>query len=113
MTTIEVINPATGERIATVPDSTPADVDRIVAIVPWNYPSCIAMWKVAPALAVGCSIVLKPSEMTPLTAMKMAEFAVEAGVPEGVFNVITGYGHTTGEALARHMDVDKISFTGS
>jgi aldehyde dehydrogenase (NAD+) len=83
------------------------------AIVPWNYPSCIAMWKIAPALACGCSLVLKPSELTPLTALKMAQYAHEAGVPEGVLNVVTGYGATAGEALGRHMDVDKISFTGS
>jgi aldehyde dehydrogenase (NAD+) len=88
-------------------------VGVVGAIVPWNYPSCIAMWKLAPALACGCSVVLKPSELTPLTAIKMAEYAIQAGIPEGVINVITGYGHTTGEALARHMDVDKISFTGS
>lgn len=82
-------------------------------IVPWNYPTAIAMWKLAPALACGCSVVLKPSELTPLTALKLAEYATEAGIPEGVVNVVTGYGATTGEALARHMDVDKISFTGS
>jgi acyl-CoA reductase-like NAD-dependent aldehyde dehydrogenase len=83
------------------------------AIVPWNYPTCIATWKVAPALACGCSVVLKPSELTPLTALKMAELCLEAGVPEGVLNVVTGYGRTAGEALGRHMDVDKITFTGS
>src|SRR4051794_18505970 len=88
-------------------------VGVVAAIVPWNYPSCIAMWKIAPALAVGCSIVVKPSEMTPLTALKMAEYATEAGIPDGVLNVITGYGQTTGAALSIHMDVDKISFTGS
>jgi acyl-CoA reductase-like NAD-dependent aldehyde dehydrogenase len=88
-------------------------VGVVGAIVPWNYPSCIAMWKIAPALACGCSIVVKPSEMTPLTALKMAEYATEAGIPDGVLNVITGYGETTGAALALHMDVDKISFTGS
>src|SRR5207237_5956587 len=59
------------------------------AIIPWNYPSCIAMWKIAPALAVGCSIVVKPSEMTPLTALKMAEYATQAGIPDGVLNVVT------------------------
>ena len=83
------------------------------AIVPWNYPTCISIWKMAPALAVGCSVVLKPSELTPLTALKLAEYAVEAGLPEGVLNVVTGYGHTTGEAMSRHMGIDKISFTGS
>ena len=83
------------------------------AIVPWNFPLQIAAWKVAPALACGCSVVLKPSELTPLNALKLAEIAHEAGLPEGVLNVVTGYGQTTGEALALHEDVDKISFTGS
>ncbi len=82
-------------------------------IVPWNYPLQIAAWKVAPALACGCSVVLKPSEWTPLTALKLAEYCHEAGLPDGVLNVVTGYGQTAGEALALHMDVDKISFTGS
>jgi aldehyde dehydrogenase (NAD+) len=88
-------------------------VGVVGAIVPWNYPLQLAVWKVAPALACGCSVVLKPSEMTPLTALKLAEYCTEAGVPEGVLNVVTGYGQTAGEALALHMDVDKISFTGS
>jgi aldehyde dehydrogenase (NAD+) len=82
-------------------------------ITAWNYPMLLAAWKVAPALATGCSMVIKPSEMTPLTTMKLAEYCLEAGVPEGVVNVVTGYGPTAGEALARHMDVDKIAFTGS
>lgn len=88
-------------------------VGVVGAIVPWNYPLQLAVWKLAPALACGCSVVLKPSELTPLTALKLAEYCIEAGVPEGVVNVVTGYGPTAGEALARHMDVDKISFTGS
>lgn len=88
-------------------------VGVVGAIVPWNYPICIATWKLAPALACGCSVVLKPSELTPLTALKLAELCSEAGIPDGVVNVITGYGSTTGEAMARHMDIDKISFTGS
>jgi aldehyde dehydrogenase (NAD+) len=83
------------------------------AIVPWNYPTCISIWKLAPALACGCSVVLKPSEMTPFTALKIAEYATEAGIPDGVLNVVTGYGQTVGEAMGRHMDIDKISFTGS
>ena len=83
------------------------------AIVPWNYPLQIAAWKIAPALACGCSVVLKPSELTPLNALKLAECAAEAGIPDGVLNVITGYGETAGEALAMHPDVDKVSFTGS
>jgi aldehyde dehydrogenase (NAD+) len=82
-------------------------------ITAWNYPMLLAAWKVAPALATGCSMVIKPSEMTPLTTLKLAEYCLEAGVPEGIVNVVTGYGPSAGEALARHMDVDKIAFTGS
>lgn len=88
-------------------------VGVIGAIVPWNYPTCIAAWKLGPALAAGCTVVLKPSELTPLTALKLGELAAEVGFPEGVLNVVPGYGDPTGEALARHPDVDKISFTGS
>ncbi len=83
------------------------------AIVPWNYPTCLACWKLGPALAAGCTVVLKPSELTPLTALKLGALALEAGLPPGVLNVVTGYGDPTGEALARHPDVDKLSFTGS
>jgi len=82
-------------------------------IIPWNGPFFIAMLKVAPALAAGCSCVLKPAEETPLSAMKLEEIFREAGLPEGVLNVITGYGETTGAALTAHPDVDKIAFTGS
>lgn len=82
-------------------------------IVPWNYPLAMAAWKVAPALAAGCTIVLKPSEVTPLTALRLAELALEAGLPEGVLNVVTGYGHEAGQALVEHSGVDKIAFTGS
>jgi gamma-glutamyl-gamma-aminobutyraldehyde dehydrogenase len=85
----------------------------IGAITPWNFPLHMAMWKVAPALAMGNSVVLKPAEQSPLTAMRVAELALEAGLPPGVFNVVTGFGRTAGEALARHMDVDMIAFTGS
>lgn len=82
-------------------------------ITAWNYPMLLAAWKAAPALATGCSMVIKPSELTPLTTLKLGEYCLEAGVPEGVVNVITGYGPTAGDSLARHMDVDKIAFTGS
>jgi gamma-glutamyl-gamma-aminobutyraldehyde dehydrogenase len=85
----------------------------IGAIVPWNYPMLMSAWKLGPALAAGNSVVLKPSEKSPLTAMRMAELAIEAGLPEGVFNVVPGFGHEAGEALALHMDVDAIGFTGS
>ncbi len=83
------------------------------AIVPWNFPMIMAAWKLGPILAAGNSIVLKPSEKSPLTALRMAELAIEAGLPPGVFNVVPGFGHTAGKALALHMDVDGIGFTGS
>ncbi|MGZ5322975.1 MAG: aldehyde dehydrogenase family protein [Solirubrobacterales bacterium] len=81
-------------------------------IIPWNFPLLMAVWKLAPVLATGCTTVLKPAEQTPLTALRLAELAAEAGVPAGVFNVITGDG-ATGEALVAHPDVDKVAFTGS
>lgn len=82
------------------------------AIVPWNFPLAIALWKVAPALAAGCTVVLKPSPETPLTALRLAEIALEAGLPPGVLNVVCGAG-ATGAALVNHPGIDKISFTGS
>jgi acyl-CoA reductase-like NAD-dependent aldehyde dehydrogenase len=82
-------------------------------IVPWNYPMLMAAQKVAPALATGCTVVLKPAEQTPLTALRMAAIAEEAGVPAGVFNVVTGFGAEAGAPLLTHPGVDKISFTGS
>ncbi len=83
------------------------------AIVPWNFPLNIASWKFAPALAAGCTVILKPASETPLTALLFAELALEAGLPAGAFNVVSGGGSTAGAALVRHPDVDKISFTGS
>jgi acyl-CoA reductase-like NAD-dependent aldehyde dehydrogenase len=83
------------------------------AIVPWNFPMIMAAWKFAPALAAGNSVIIKPSEKSPLTALRLAELASQAGLPNGVFNVVPGYGHTAGKALALHMDVDCIGFTGS
>ena len=83
------------------------------AIVPWNFPLVMAAWKVAPALACGNTMVLKPAEQTPLTALELAAIASEAGLPPGVLNVVTGMGETAGAALVRHADVDKIAFTGS
>jgi len=83
------------------------------AITPWNFPMLILSWKTAPALAMGNSIVVKPAEVTPLTALALAELAIEAGLPSGVFNVVTGKGSEAGEALVRHPMVGKISFTGS
>ncbi len=82
-------------------------------IVPWNVPLVMAATKLAPALAAGCSCVLKPAEETPLTALRLGELVLEAGVPDGVVNIVTGYGETAGAALAAHPDVDKIAFTGS
>ncbi|MHB8948708.1 MAG: aldehyde dehydrogenase [Rhodoferax sp.] len=88
-------------------------VGVVGVIVPWNYPMIMAAWKIAPALAAGNSVVLKPSEKSPLTALRLAELALQAGIPPGVFNVVPGYGAEAGAALALHMDVDCIAFTGS
>jgi aldehyde dehydrogenase (NAD+) len=85
----------------------------VAAIVPWNFPLMIAMWKIAPALACGCTVVLKPAELTPLTALRIGELALEAGFPPGVLNVVPGFGKTAGQALVDHPDVDKVTFTGS
>ena len=82
-------------------------------IVPWNYPFMLTTWKLAPALAAGCTVVLKPAHLTPLTALRLAELAAEVGFPPGVVNVVPGDGPTTGAYLVRHPGVDKVSFTGS
>jgi phenylacetaldehyde dehydrogenase len=82
-------------------------------IIPWNFPLMMAAWKLAPALAAGCTIVLKPAEQTPLSAIRMGELITEAGFPDGVVNIITGFGETAGAALSEHPDVDKVAFTGS
>ncbi|MFI3188811.1 betaine-aldehyde dehydrogenase [Crenothrix sp. D3] len=82
-------------------------------IIPWNFPLLMAAWKLAPALATGCTVVLKVAEETPLSALRLGEIFQEAGVPDGVVNIITGFGETAGAALAAHPDVDKIAFTGS
>jgi len=83
------------------------------AIIAWNFPFLLATWKCAPALAAGCTVVLKPAEETPLTALRLGELALEAGLPKGVLNVVTGMGPTAGAALASHAGVDKVTFTGS
>ncbi|MHA7971721.1 aldehyde dehydrogenase family protein [Rhizobium sp. CAU 1783] len=83
------------------------------AIIPWNYPLLMASWKVAPALAAGCTMVLKPSELTPLTALELAGIAEEVGLPAGVLNVVTGFGLDAGQPLSEHPGVDKLAFTGS
>ena len=82
-------------------------------IIPWNFPLLMAAWKLGPALATGCTVVLKPAEQTPLSALRLGELIMEAGFPEGVVNVVPGYGETAGAALAAHNDVDKCAFTGS
>ena len=106
------------DEIAPTAESSLALITRepvgvVGAIVPWNYPLIMTAWKIAPALAAGNSVVLKPSEKSPLSALRLAELALEAGIPAGVFNVVPGYGYEAGEALALHMDVDCIAFTGS
>jgi gamma-glutamyl-gamma-aminobutyraldehyde dehydrogenase len=83
------------------------------AVLPWNFPAAMLAWKLAPALAAGNSIVVKPAELSSLTTLRIAELATQAGVPDGVFNVVTGLGHVAGKALGLHMDVDLIAFTGS
>jgi gamma-glutamyl-gamma-aminobutyraldehyde dehydrogenase/4-guanidinobutyraldehyde dehydrogenase/NAD-dependent aldehyde dehydrogenase len=106
------------DQVAPSPQDSLALITRepvgvVAAIIPWNYPMLMAAWKIGPALAAGNSVVLKPSEKAPLTSLRLAELALEAGVPEGVFNVLPGYGDEAGRALALHMDVDCIGFTGS
>lgn len=88
-------------------------VGVVGVIVPWNYPLLMACWKLGPALAAGNSVVLKPSEKSPLSAIRVAALALQAGIPPGVLNVVPGFGHIVGQALGRHMDVDAIAFTGS
>jgi 4-guanidinobutyraldehyde dehydrogenase/NAD-dependent aldehyde dehydrogenase len=85
----------------------------VAAIVPWNFPMIMTCWKLGPALATGNSVIVKPSEKSPLTAIRMAQLALDAGIPPGVLNVLPGFGHTVGKALALHMDVDTLVFTGS
>src|SRR5881628_432882 len=82
-------------------------------IIPWNFPLIMAAWKLGPALAVGCTCILKPAEQTPLSALRLGELIQEAGFPDGVVNIVPGYGETAGAALAAHPDVDKVAFTGS
>jgi phenylacetaldehyde dehydrogenase len=82
-------------------------------IIPWNFPLLMAAWKLGPALATGCTVILKPAEQTPLSALRLGELIQEAGFPEGVVNIVPGYGETAGAALAAHPDVDKVAFTGS
>ncbi len=113
----EAVDKLAGE-IAPTPDGTLALVHRdpvgvVGVIVPWNFPVMIAAWKIAPALAAGNSVVMKPPESASLALLKMASLAKEAGLPDGVLNVVTGTGQVVGEALGLHMDVDVLAFTGS
>ncbi|MCC7350910.1 MAG: aldehyde dehydrogenase family protein [Phycisphaerales bacterium] len=82
-------------------------------IIPWNFPLLMQAWKWGPALAAGCTVVLKPAEQTPLSALRVGELAMEAGIPQGVINIVPGFGETAGAAIAEHMDIDKVAFTGS
>ncbi len=110
--TIEVsIGGPEGGRVNAFTRREPVGV--VAQIIPWNFPLVMAAWKLAPALAVGCTCVLKPAEQTPLTALRLGELIVEAGFPPGVVNILTGYGETTGTALVKHPGIDKIAFTGS
>jgi phenylacetaldehyde dehydrogenase len=106
----------------TIPISMPGDyfsytlrepIGVVGQIIPWNFPLLMAAWKLGAALAVGCTVVLKPAEQTPLSALRLGELIVEAGFPAGVVNIVPGYGETAGAALAAHNDVDKVAFTGS
>jgi acyl-CoA reductase-like NAD-dependent aldehyde dehydrogenase len=113
----EAVDKIYGEVAPTGPDAlaliTREPMGVVGAIVPWNFPMIMAAWKIAPVLAAGNSLVLKPSEKSPLSALRLGQLALEAGIPAGVFNVVTGFGQTAGKALALHMDVDCIAFTGS
>jgi phenylacetaldehyde dehydrogenase len=88
-------------------------VGVVAQIIPWNFPLLMAIWKLSPALAAGCTVILKPAEQTPLSALRLGELIQEAGFPDGVVNIVTGFGETAGAPLAAHPDVDKVAFTGS
>lgn len=113
----EAVDKQYGEVAPTAPGDlaiiTREPLGVVGAVVPWNYPLEMAIWKLAPALAAGNSVVLKPAEESPLSALRLAELAVEAGLPDGVLNVVPGLGEEAGQALGRHLDVDAIAFTGS
>ncbi|MGW6737387.1 aldehyde dehydrogenase [Streptomyces sp. NPDC055013] len=108
--TYDEVAPTPGDALALI---TREPLGVVGAVVPWNYALLIASWKLAPALATGNSVVLKPAEQTSLSALRLAALATEAGLPDGVFNVIPGRGEVAGQALGRHCEVDKIAFTGS
>lgn len=104
------IAPTSADQLAMVSRE---PIGVVAAVVPWNFPLDLASWKLAPALATGNCVVLKPAEQSPFTALKLAELAKQAGIPDGVLQVVTGLGHITGQALGRHPDVDCLVFTGS
>lgn len=104
------VAPASDDHIALVVRE---PVGVVGLVLPWNFPLLMLAWKIGPALAAGCSVVLKPAEETSLTALRMGELAMEAGVPRGVLNIVTGLGPEVGEPIGRHMDIDMVSFTGS
>ncbi|MCK7615369.1 aldehyde dehydrogenase [Roseibium sediminicola] len=104
------VSPASDDHIAMIVRE---PVGVVGLVLPWNFPLLMLAWKIGPALAAGCSVIVKPAEETSLTALRVAELAMEAGIPRGVFNVVPGSGPEVGEPLGRHMDVDMVSFTGS
>jgi gamma-glutamyl-gamma-aminobutyraldehyde dehydrogenase len=104
------VAPTDGNNVAMI---TREAIGVVAAVVPWNFPLDIAAWKLAPALITGNSVVLKPAEQSPFTALRLAELAKQAGLPDGVLSVVTGHGHIVGKALGLHMDVDCLAFTGS
>lgn len=107
---LDEIPNVTSDALALI-EREPAGV--VAAVVPWNFPLTMAAWKLAPALATGCSVVLKPAEQSPLSALLLCQLGLEAGIPDGVLNVVNGLGHITGRALGEHNDVDVLTFTGS
>jgi phenylacetaldehyde dehydrogenase len=110
--TIDIsVPPREGGRVSAYTLREPVGV--VAQIIPWNFPLAMAAWKLAPALAAGCTTILKPAEQTPMTALRLGELIAEAGFPPGVVNILTGYGETTGAALVRHPGIDKVAFTGS
>ncbi|MBF9030276.1 aldehyde dehydrogenase family protein [Rhodobacterales bacterium HKCCE3408] len=104
------VSPASDDHIAMVVRE---PVGVVGLVLPWNFPLLMLAWKIGPSLAAGCSVIVKPAEETSLTALRVAELAMDAGVPPGVFNVVTGTGPEVGEPIGRHMDIDAVSFTGS
>lgn len=105
-----LVAPTAPDAVATIVRE---PIGVVAAVVPWNFPLMMAAWKIGPALVTGNSFILKPAEQSPLSAMRLAEMVLEAGIPEGVFNVVTGFGESAGRAIGLHPDIDAVSFTGS